>query len=83
MLGSSVVIGLVAGVAMWLGASRRYDDAVAELAPAPIGCDTTLEFDRDRHVHVFVETTGSHRRHRRRLRRPMPASYDVDAVRPR
>ena len=53
-----IVVGVVAGVAMWLGASRRYDDAIAKLAPAPIGCNTTLVFDETGTYTFFVETKG-------------------------
>ena len=44
---------------LWWLAEKRYDDAVAELAPAPIGCDTTLVFDRAGTYTFFVETKGS------------------------
>ena len=37
---------------------QRYDDAVADLAPAPDGCDTTLVFDRTGTYTFFVETMG-------------------------
>jgi len=53
-----LVVGIVAGIAMWLGASRRYDDAIASLAPAPIGCNTTLVFDKTGTYTFFVETKG-------------------------
>jgi hypothetical protein len=53
-----LVVGVVAGVAMWLGAGRRYDDAIAKLAPAPIGCNTTLVFDETGTYTFFVETKG-------------------------
>jgi hypothetical protein len=53
-----IVAGVVAGVALWFAAGRRYDDAVASLAPAPIGCDTTLTFDRTGTYTLFVETKG-------------------------
>ena len=55
----ALVVGVVGAVALWLLADKRYDDAVAELAPAPIGCDTTLVFDRTGTYTFFVETTGS------------------------
>ena len=55
---SAIVIGIVGGVALWLLADKRYDDAVADLAPAPIGCDTTLVFDRVGTYTFFVETKG-------------------------
>ena len=54
----AIVIGIVGGVALWLLADKRYDDAVADLAPAPIGCDTTLVFDRVGTYTFFVETKG-------------------------
>jgi hypothetical protein len=53
-----LVAGVVAGVALWLAAGRRYDDAISRLAPAPIGCDTTLTFDRTGTYTFFVETKG-------------------------
>jgi hypothetical protein len=55
---AAIVAGVVAAVALWLGAGRRYDNAVADLAPAPIGCDTTLVFDRTGRYTFFVETRG-------------------------
>ena len=55
---AAIVIGIVGGVALWLLADKRYDDAVADLAPAPIGCDTTLVFDRVGTYTFFVETKG-------------------------
>jgi hypothetical protein len=53
-----IVAGVVTAVAMWFGASRRYDDAIAKLAPAPIGCNTTLVFDETGTYTFFVETKG-------------------------
>jgi hypothetical protein len=55
----TLVVGVLGAVALWLLAAKRYDDAVAELAPAPIGCDTTLVFDRAGRYTFFVETKGS------------------------
>ena len=75
-----IVAGVVAGVALWFGAGRRYDDAVAELAPAPIGCDTTLVFDETGTYTFFVETKGHDRPHRRRLPRPTPAATTSTGV---
>jgi hypothetical protein len=54
----ALAIGIVGGLALWLIAGKRYDDAVRALAPAPIGCDTTLRFDRTGTYTFFVETTG-------------------------
>ena len=55
----AIVLGVVGAVALWLMAGKRYDDAVGSLAPAPIGCDTTLVFDRAGIYTFFVETKGS------------------------
>lgn len=60
MAGASVlVVGLLGGIALWLAAGRRYDDAVSTLAPVPLGCTTTLEFERPGTYTFFVETRGS------------------------
>ena len=54
-----LVVGMLAAVTLWyLGASRR-SDAVRGFARAPVGCDTTLEFDRTGRFLVFLETEGT------------------------
>lgn len=53
-----ILAALVGGGALWWGAGKRYDDAVAELAPAFVGCDTTLVFERTGTYTFFVETKG-------------------------
>lgn len=54
----ALVVGLVAGGLCWYLSGQQSSDAVADLAPAPVGCDTTLEFD-DAGVYTFyVETDG-------------------------
>ncbi len=50
--------GVAAGVLLWLASSAKYDDAIDGLAPAPVGCDTTLEFDRTGTFYIFAETRG-------------------------
>ena len=55
----ALAIGVLGALALWLIAGKRYDDAVESLAPAPVGCDTTLVFDRAGTYTFFVETTGS------------------------
>lgn len=55
----AVAVGVVGGLVLWFAAGKRYDDAVADLAPAPIGCDTTLSFDKTGTFTFFVETKGS------------------------
>jgi len=52
-------VAIVAGVVLWFLAGRRYDDAIASLAPAPVGCATTLEFDDGGTYTFFVETEGA------------------------
>ena len=52
------MLGVVGALALWLIAGKRYDDAVGSLAPAPIGCDTTLVFERAGHVHVLRRDEG-------------------------
>lgn len=50
--------GVVAGILLWFAAGQRYDDAVGDLAPVPIGCTTTLAFERTGTYTFFVETKG-------------------------
>lgn len=52
------VIGVVGAVALSLVASSRVDATVRDLARAPIGCDTTLEFSDTGVFVVYAETTG-------------------------
>lgn len=60
VLGSAIiVIGLVAAVALWIAGGARRSDAVANLARAPIGCDTTLDFSVPGDYLIFVESKGS------------------------
>lgn len=54
----ALLVGIVGGALLWWLAGNRYDEAVADLAPAPLGCDTTLVFDRTGTYTVFVETKG-------------------------
>lgn len=54
----ALVVGVVGAVVVWLLAAKRYDDAVADLAPAPVGCDTTLQFARTGTYTFFLETAG-------------------------
>lgn len=54
-----VVVCLVAGAVLWFVGGQRRDDAVTALARAPVGCDTTLDFDRAGDFLVFLETRGT------------------------
>jgi hypothetical protein len=58
-LGVGLLIGfLIAAIGLWIGADRLYDNNVAGFARAPVGCDTTLDFDRTGEFFLFVETNG-------------------------
>jgi hypothetical protein len=52
-------LGIVIGLLLWFLAGNRYDDAVESLAPAPVACETTLEFDDAGTYLFFVETKGA------------------------
>jgi hypothetical protein len=54
----ALVLGVVGAVVLWVLSTKRYDDAVADLAPAPVGCETTLLFDRTGTYTFYVETSG-------------------------
>ena len=66
----------------WL-ADERYDDAVADLAPAPVGCDTTLVFERRRHLHLLRRDGRQRRRDRWRLRVRRPRRTTSATTSPR
>jgi hypothetical protein len=53
-----VVAAIVSTVALLLAASARYDRGVRNLARAPIGCTTTLQFDEGGTFVLYVETVG-------------------------
>ena len=55
----ALVVGVVGAIVLWVASSKRYDDAVADLAPAPVGCDTQLDFEQTGTYTFFVETAGS------------------------
>ncbi|WP_420453248.1 hypothetical protein [Ilumatobacter sp.] len=53
-----LVVGLITAVVLWIVAAQRFDDVVSGLARAPVGCDTSLEFERTGEYTIFVETSG-------------------------
>lgn len=53
-----LVVGLLAAGILWFVAGARRDAAIENLARAPIGCDTTLDFAQPGEYLIFVETTG-------------------------
>lgn len=60
LIGGVVVLlgGVGGGLGLLASAGSAYEDAVKNLARAPIGCTTTLEFDSSATYYVYVETTG-------------------------
>jgi len=59
-VGVGVLVAALAGaVALWLLAAARYEDNVAAFARAPVGCDTTLQFDGSGEFVLYLETTGT------------------------
>lgn len=56
--GFALVVTLIASLVLWSASGRRFDDNVAGFARAPVGCDTTLDFDRSGEFILYVETTG-------------------------
>lgn len=53
-----VVLGLVGAAALSLVARSRVESTVRDLARAPVGCDTTLDFSASGTFVVYVETVG-------------------------
>lgn len=51
--------GLVTGIVLFLASSSNYDEGVRNLARAPIGCTTSLEFDEAGTYTIYVETRGT------------------------
>lgn len=55
----AAIAGLAAGVLLiFIAPGSKLDDAVGSLAPAPVGCETSLEFDSSGTFYVFVEISG-------------------------
>ena len=58
-VGVLVLVGLVgAAVVMWIAAGDRRAANVAGFARAPMGCDTTLDFDSTGTFVLYIETSG-------------------------
>ena len=53
-----LIVAVLTAAGLWYSAGQRYDDAVRNLARAPVGCDTTLDFDEPGDFLLFVETHG-------------------------
>jgi hypothetical protein len=58
-LGSLLLVVLLAtAAALWIAAGDRRADNVAGFARAPVGCDTTLDFESTGTFVLYVETSG-------------------------
>jgi hypothetical protein len=55
----AIVVGLVGGLALAVVGVTREQAAVEDLARAPAGCATRLEFDRTGTFYLYVETAGT------------------------
>lgn len=53
-----LIVGLLAGAGLLYSAAQREADAVRNLARAPLGCDTTLDFEASGEFFVYIETIG-------------------------
>jgi hypothetical protein len=52
------IAGIAAIVAGVLVGNSRYEDGVKKLARAPVGCTTTLQFDKSGTYRLYLETKG-------------------------
>lgn len=53
-----IVASILGGLALFLVGQRQADESVRQLARAPVGCDTTLEFTETGTFVLFIETAG-------------------------
>ncbi len=59
LVGVLVLVGSIgAAIALWVASGERRTDNVAGFARAPVGCDTTLDFEATGTFVLYVETTG-------------------------
>lgn len=61
LIAGSVVLlaSLIGGGALAATSDSTYESAVQDMARAPVGCTTTLEFESSGDFNLFVETTGT------------------------
>ena len=62
VVGLGVVLllgGLVAGGVLFVLATKATGEAVKKFARAPVGCTTTLQFEKSAMFTIFVETKGT------------------------
>ena len=78
VLGMLVIVGMLgAAVALWIAGGNRETDNVASFARAPVGCDTTLDFESTGTFLLYVETSGRFGELRGAC--DAPPTYDRDA----
>src|SRR4051812_48314426 len=53
-----LLVGILGGAAILAKGMSNYKDAVKSLARAPVGCTTTLVFDKPASFTVYIETKG-------------------------
>ncbi len=59
LVGAVLLVGLVGtAVALWVASGQRRADNVAGFARAPVGCETTLDFEATGTFVLYVETSG-------------------------
>lgn len=59
LVGVVLLVGLVGvAAALWVASGQRRADNVAGFARAPVGCDTTLDFEATGTFVLYVETSG-------------------------
>jgi hypothetical protein len=54
-----IVASLGTAIALWVAGGNRLADNVAGFARAPVGCDTTLDFESTGAFVLYVETSGT------------------------
>jgi hypothetical protein len=59
VVGVVVLVGMLgAAAALWVASGERRSDNIANFARAPVGCDTTLDFEATGTFVLYIETTG-------------------------
>ncbi len=53
-----LIAGVVGGIVTYLASSSAYDEGVENLARAPVGCTTRLDFEETGTFTIYVETVG-------------------------
>jgi hypothetical protein len=53
-----LLAGIAGAIVLYVLSGQRDDDAIRDLARAPVGCDTTLDFSDTGTFYVFIEHLG-------------------------